>query len=89
MKNDNKKFATAKETLEILNKAWCTTDDIMALTGMGRNFALNLKKEINEGIEKEGFKVLDNYVPTDKLIMYLNINISYLKEVSSIVSENE
>lgn len=89
MKYEKKKLPTAKETLDIINKPWCTVDDIVALTGMGRNFAFNIKKEINEGIEKEGYKVLDSYVPTDKLIMYLNINIEYLKQVSSIVSENE
>lgn len=89
MKNENKKLPTAKETLDILNKPWCTTEDIMLLTGMGRNYALNIKKEINEGIKKDGFKPLDNYVPSDKLIVYLNLNIEYLKQVSSIMSENE
>lgn len=89
MKKEMKKIPTAKRTLEIINKAWCTTDDIMELTGMGRNTASNIKKDINDKIEKEGFKVLDSYVPTDRLIVYLNINIEYLKKVSDITSEYE
>lgn len=88
MKNENKKLPTAKETLDILNKPWCTTEDIMFLTGMGRNYALNIKKEINEGIKKDGFKPLDNYVTSDKLIVYLNLNIEYLKQVLSCLKTN-
>jgi hypothetical protein len=89
MTKEIKKLPTAKETLDIINKPWCTVEDIMLLTGMGRNFAFNLKKEINKTIEDDGFKVLDCYVPTDRLIGYLNLDIEYLKKISNLLSEEE
>lgn len=84
-----KKLPTAKETLEIINKQWVTIDELMELTGLGRNSCYYIKKEINDLLEKEGHKVLDCYVPTDRLIVYLNINIDYLKKVSDIIEEQE
>lgn len=84
-----KKLPTAKETLEIINKQWVTIDELMELTGLGRNSCYYIKKEINDQLEKEGHKVLDCYVPSDRLIVYLNINIDYLKKVSDIIEEQE
>lgn len=89
MKKNYKKLPTAKETLDIINKPWCTSEDISILTGFGETKSAAIKKEINDELRNQGFRVIDNYVPTDRLIVYLNLNIEYLKKVSDIVSEYE
>lgn len=35
---------TAKETLDILSKQWCDTNDLMQLCQIGKNKALKIKK---------------------------------------------
>lgn len=82
------KLPSAKETLEIIDKPWCTVDDICILIGGGRNKAFNIKNEINQKLINQGFNVLDRYVPTDQLVCYLNLNIDYLKKVSAATSED-
>lgn len=89
MKKNNTNIVTAEEALEILNKPWCTAEDIMKLSGYGENKAAKVRKEINEKLINEGFKVLDKYVPTDRLLKYFSINIEYLKTISDLINRNK
>ena len=38
---------TAVETLELLSKQWCTLQDLMKLTSLGRNSTLKIRKKNN------------------------------------------
>lgn len=89
MKKNNTSIVTAEEALEILNKPWCTAEDIMKLSGYGENKAAKVRKEINEKLINEGFNVLDKYVPTDRLLKYFSINIEYLKTISDLINRNK
>lgn len=89
MKKNNTSIVTAEEALEILNKPWCTAEDIMKLSGYGENKAAKVRKEINEKLINEGFNVLDKYVPTDRLLKYFSINIEYLKAISDLINRNK
>lgn len=89
MKKNNTNIVTAEEALEILNKPWCTAEDIMKLSGYGENKSAKVRKEINEKLINEGFNVLDKYVPTDRLLKYFSINIEYLKTISDLINRNK
>lgn len=39
---------SATELLELISQIWCTTDDLMKLSGLGYIKASNLKKEIRD-----------------------------------------
>lgn len=87
MKNKNK-IISAEEALEILNKPWCTSEDIMKLSGYGETKASKIRKEINKQIESEGYYILDKYVPTDRLLKYFCINLEYLKNISDLINRD-
>lgn len=87
--NNKNKMITAEEALEILNKPWCTTEDIMKISGYGESKAAKIRKDINLKLEEEGFNTLDKYVPTDRLLKYFCINLEYLKNISDIVNRNK
>ena len=47
---------TAVEILELLVKQWCTLQDLMKLTSLGRNSALKIRKEIITDLTNQGYK---------------------------------
>ena len=49
---------SANETLELLSKQWCTLQDLMKLTSLGRNSALKIRKEIITDLKDKGYKLL-------------------------------
>lgn len=44
---------SANETLELLSKQWCSLQDLMKLTNLGRNSALKIRKEIITNLEEK------------------------------------
>lgn len=70
---------TAKETLEIVSKQWCSLEDLMKISQVGRNSALKIKKNIREKLTKQGYMVPKHVVPMKEVVDYLDINISYLE----------
>lgn len=49
---------SANETLELLSKQWCSLQDLMRLTNLGRNSALKIRIEIITDLEDKGYKLL-------------------------------
>ena len=43
-------FMNAKETLDLISKQWCTTEDLMKLANVSRPTAMKYKKEIAENV---------------------------------------
>lgn len=73
---------TAKETLEILNNQWATTEDIMKLAFVGESKAREMTKDIAEIVLKEHKKKLPRGLfPMQVVQEYLGININYLKKI--------
>ena len=73
---------TAKETLELLNNQWATTEDIMKLAFVGESKAREMTKDIAEIVLKEHKKKLPRGLfPMQVVQEYLGININYLKKI--------
>lgn len=45
------------ETLELLSKQWCSLQDLMKLTNLGRNSALKIRKDIINDLVNQGYKI--------------------------------
>lgn len=69
----------AEETLEIISKQWCSLEDLMKISQVGRNSALKIKRNIREKLTKQGYMVPKHVVPMKEVVDYLDINISYLE----------
>lgn len=61
-------------TLELLAKQWCTLNDLMMLTNLGRNSALKIRKEIINDLENKGYKLPCGLIPMCEVVNKLNIN---------------
>ena len=70
---------SAKETLDLVSKQWCSVSDLMRLADIGRNSALRIKKAIKDDLTKQGFLVPKHVIPMKEVVKYLDIDISYLE----------
>ena len=75
---------TAVETLELLSKQWCTLQDLIKLTSIGRNSALKIRKEIITDLTNQGYKLPYNLIPMCEVVNKLNINVPYLKDMAEL-----
>ena len=53
---------TAKETLDLLNNQWATTEDIMKLAFVGESKAREMTKEITDIISKQNKSSYQRYI---------------------------
>ena len=72
---------SANETLELLSKQWCSLQNLMKLTNLGRNSALKIRKEIITDLEDKGYKLPCGLIPMCEVVNKLNININYLQNM--------
>ena len=72
---------SANETLELPSKQWCSLQDLMKLTNLGRNSALKIRKEIITDLEDKGYKLPCGLIPMCEVVNKLNININYLQNM--------
>lgn len=75
---------SANETLELLSKQWCTLQDLMKLTTLGRNSALKIRKVIITNLTDQSYKLPCNLIPMCELVNKLNINVPYLKDMAEL-----
>ena len=68
------KSLTANETLQIIQKLWATTEDIMKLGCCGTNKAQRIKSEIRNKMVDEGYAVPRNMVDMKLVIDYFRID---------------
>lgn len=80
---------TAEETLQILNKVWCDTNDLMKLSQLGVNNTTKLKKEMKIDLEKQGYLLPKGKLPMIEVIKKLKIDIDYLERIAGKKSNNE
>lgn len=75
---------SAKETLKLLSKQWCTVNDIMKICNVGMNKAVEIRTEIKERITKEGYLIPNNLIPTSEIIKAFNIDLDYLERMAKL-----
>ena len=68
------KSLNAKEMTEILDKMWASTEDIKRLGCIGKNRALEIKKEIKRKMSEDNMIYPRNYVSMEYVIKYFNID---------------
>ena len=73
----------AKETLELISKQWCSLNDLIKLTGLGKNNASKLKNEIRIDLLNKGYQLP---APMNEVVNYLKININYLQKMSKEIT---
>lgn len=74
---------TAEETLIILKKVWCDTNDLMKLSQLGINNTTKLKKEMKTDLENQGYLLPKGKLPMIEVIKRLKIDIDYLERISN------
>lgn len=76
------KKLTAKDTLELISKQWCSSQDFSILSNTGKNTTLKLMRELRKELEQKNYFLPTNLLPMDKVVEYLNLNVDYLEKVS-------
>lgn len=77
------KTISAKDTLEIISKQWCSSQDFSILSNTGKNTTLKLMRELRKQLKQDNYFLPTNLLPMDKVVEYLKLNIPYLKKVSN------
>lgn len=72
----------AHDTLEILSKQWCNTEDLKKLTGLGKNNISKLKTKIRKELMSKGYKLPTKLLPMNEVVNYLKIDIEYLNQIA-------
>lgn len=75
---------TAKETLVLISKQWCNLYDLMKLAEIGKNKALQLRKEIKSDLLDQGYTLPNNKLPMLEVVKKLKIDINYLKKMDKL-----
>lgn len=74
---------TAKDTLKLIAKQWCSSQDFSILSNTGKNTTLKLMRELRKQLEQDNYFLPTNLLPMDRVVEYLRLNITYLKKVSN------
>ena len=70
-----------EETLKLItSKTWCNINDLMKLTGLSRSSALKIRNRIRNSLR---YEIHTRDLPMSVVIDYLNIDVEYLKNVST------
>jgi len=68
------KSLSAKEMTEIMDKMWASTEDIKRLGCIGKNKALEIKKEIKQMMRDDNLVYPRNLVSMEYVIKYFKID---------------
>ncbi len=71
----------SSELLELLKNQWATVNDIKAIGRVGTNKAQEIKREIKDDLENQGYRLPRGLVPMEFVVKYFSININYLKRM--------
>ena len=78
----------AIEILSILDRYWINTKDIKSIACVGVDKANKIKREVEHLCELEKMKLPYGFVPADKVVDYLKINIKYLKQCANYTKKD-
>lgn len=76
---------TASDQLNAMANQWADNTAICIIGGVGMNKAIKIRQEIENLVEKEGYKLpRQAIVPMKYVIDYFKIDINYLKRLSKL-----
>ena len=80
------KNISAKEMRELSEKVWASTEDIKKIGCIGKNKALEVKKEIREQMKADMMVFPRNLVGMDYVFKYFHIDAKkYRREIGGLV----
>lgn len=85
-----RKYYSASEQLKAMTSQWANNRSIMIIGGVGLNKATDIRKEIENQIKEDGYRLPRNaVVPMKYVIDYFNIDIGYLKKLAKLERGDE
>lgn len=85
-----RKYYSASEQLQAMTSQWANNKSIMIIGGVGMNKATGIRKEIENQIREDGYRLPRNaVVPMKYVIDYFNIDIGYLKKLARLERGDE
>ena len=85
-----RKYYSASEQLQAMTSQWANNRSIMIIGGVGLNKATDIRKEIENQIREDGYRLPRNaVVPMKYVIDYFNIDIGYLKKLARLERGDE
>ena len=85
-----RKYYSASEQLQAMTSQWANNKSIMIIGGVGLNKATDIRKEIENQIKEDGYRLPRNaVVPMKYVIDYFNIDIGYLKKLAKLERGDE
>ena len=85
-----RKYYSASEQLKAMTSQWANNRSIMIIGGVGLNKATDIRKEIENQIKEDGYRLPRNaVVPMKYVIDYFNIDICYLKKLARLERGDE
>ena len=85
-----RKYYSASEQLQAMTSQWANNRSIMIIGGVGLNKATDIRKEIENQIKEDGYRLPRNaVVPMKYVIDYFNIDIGYLKKLARLERGDE
>lgn len=85
MKRKPDKILDTNQTLELIDKQWATTSDIMQLGFIGYSNARKISNVIKNDLNEKGYSLPRGLVPMKEVIKFFNIDINYLKKIKNNV----
>lgn len=85
-----RKYYSASDQLKAMANQWANNRSIMIIGGVGLNKATDIRKEIENQIKEDGYRLPRNaVVPMKYVIDYFNIDIGYLKKLAKLERGDE
>ena len=73
----------ANELLEIISKQWCNTEDLIKITGLGRNTVLKLKKQIKDSLNTREYSLPNSLLPINEVVKNKKKKKKNLEDINS------
>ena len=83
MKTKPEKILDINQTLELVDKQWATTNDIMQLGFVCYSNARKVSNVIKNNLIEKGYSLPRGLVPMKEVVKFFNIDINYLKKIKN------
>lgn len=83
MKRKPDKILDINQTLDLVNKQWATTNDIMQLGFVCYSNARKVSNVIKNNLVEKGYSLPRGLVPMKEVVKFFNIDINYLKKIKN------
>ena len=80
---------TADEMLKIISKPWCSFKDLRNITQLGETKTCQLRVEIKNYLESQGYILPSRLLPMSEVVKYLKLDINYLENICRKENDNE